>query len=246
MIGFLERLRRGYEGTGFEPIRPWFLRRAPRIERPIRVYIGRRGHGKTLNAAYDCVQRLRRGERVYANIDIVDPHDPSLRTIRLRSWKDICDVEAKTYLSDCTIFIDEMSSWADARLWNEIPGFVRAYWQQSRKHGVGFICTAQSWESVDKRFREITDHVIICEKVMGRLIPDSLPLFRQRWAWPEDLRFIEANQAPELEATHWWSPAWVYASYRTGELVAIEEHMRKDDLSQTLIQLMQDAAGCTQ
>lgn len=215
---------------GFESVKPWFLRQSPTIERPIRCYVGRRGAGKTLAATYDAVMRMRAGEKVYANYEIVDPYDPSLRSQRITSWKQICDVSddgSGSCLTDCTIVIDEFASWADSRLWSKIPGFVRAYWAQSRKHGTGMIVTAQSWDSVDKRFRDICDQVIICHHCEPMLLPGFLrarwPHFRHQWAYPEDLRQIEANQAPSLEFESWWAPAFTYAAYRTDEFVAVEE-----------------------
>lgn len=203
------------------PIRPWFLRRPPVYERPNVLLVGRRGQGKTLKAAAMGLARLRRGERVLANIELVDPREPQLRAERIRSWEQVVSEDA--IATNCTIIIDEAPLWMDCRKWNDVPGEVRAYWRQSRHHGgTGFIFTAQNFGDLDKNMRDLLDVVMVCEKV--RMFPKRFPVFSFQMAYPEEFSLLEAgNRSKKLSRVWNWMRADAYAAYDTTEVVILQD-----------------------
>ena len=210
--GLAVRVHPGLRGDdGLEIPLPWFLRwRLPR-EYPIYLLVGRRGHWKSSLAASMVINRMRRGERVYSTVPIID-WERGLRSGVIWSILDCLD------LRECSILIDEAGAFISSRDWDMIPAQVLARWQESRKHGIGFIFTSTHEERVDKVIRELCDWILLCERVP--LIPRWVPIARFRWTFLEAIN--EVRRGGQSKAEYWWVPSRVLAAYDTRNVVETE------------------------
>jgi len=207
------------------PVPRWWQRKKLENERDCRLYIGKRGSGKTLAAVQEAVIRLDRGEDVVSNIPL-----RSCRTGRcsrpFTSWNDLYDELTGEYLSNCSVFLDEAMAWLDSRQYKEASkqgAWVMREWEQSRKRGVGYILTAIDYGSVEKRMRTLLDLVVLCQSsFLGR--HTRFPIFHQAYLDPYDMLMLqEGNQVPESLVEKKGRLAWIsdyaYHSYDTHGIV---------------------------
>lgn len=189
-----------------DSLMPWYLRWALPPERPMLLIVGRRGAGKTALATKIAVNRMRQGERVYANYAI---HDRGRHAGRVFSLLQCMD------LGDCTIVIDEANMWCNSRSWAMIPDGVIAEWQESRKSGVSFIFTSQHESRVDVIIRELVDWVLCCERVP--LVPKWVPFFRYHRTYLEEIEQVRAGTVGR--AVSWWMGDDIMRAYATRERI---------------------------
>jgi len=203
----------------------WWSRPKLKNERDCRLYIGKRGSGKSLHAVKEACERLDRGETVVANITIRSPRTGRC-SIPFRSWNDLRDPETGDYLENCSIFLDEAMRWLDSRNYKEASkqgAWVMAEWEQSRKRGVGYILTAIDYGSVEKRMRTLLDWVFLCQPTFFSR-HSRLPIYRVAKLDPYDMLMVqEGNQIPERlieEKGGWsWVPDYAFHGFDTHELV---------------------------
>lgn len=185
-------------------IQPWMWRRPPGVERSNRLYVARRGKGKSVAATYDMLVRMRRGEKVYSNIEVCDARY-GLRAGRVYNWAQVLD------LRDCTVFIDEVSAWTDARDWQSVTPEQRMFWRQSRKDCVGLTLTTIHEDGIDKSLRQLLDDIVIVER--PSFLPRWVPLFWFQWTYLEQ---IEEVRRGEVSSREWlWMPDEPFYSYDT-------------------------------
>lgn len=185
---------------------PWYLRWCLPAERPMLMFVGRRGKGKTAIAVKVSLGRMDHGEKVYANLEIRD-RENGRRGGRVFSLLQCLDLE------DCTVVIDEANMWTNSRMWQKVPPQILEAWQESRKSAVSFIFTTQHEQRVDLVIRELADFVMICERPAW--LPRWVPFFRVMRTHLEDVN--EVRRGGIAPAEYYWLKDRVFASYSTRE-----------------------------
>jgi len=85
-------------------------------------------------------------------------------------------------LRDVDVFIDEVGTYFDARLWETLSLEMRRWLNQHRKFGIELYGTAQDFAQVDKAFRRLTSDLLYITKLAGsRDISATRP--NPRWIW---------------------------------------------------------------
>jgi len=191
---------------------PWYLAWAPAPERPLLLIVGRRGSGKTALATKIAQERMRAGERVFANYYISDPVT-GRRAGFIHSLYDLMD------LKNCTVVVDEANVWCNSRQWQAIPPDVIARWQMSRKEKVNLIFTSQHESRVDVIIRELADWILVCERTP--LIPKWVRLFRYHMTYLEDIN--EVRRGKVSRPHYWWGRVSILGGYDTTQLVDTEQ-----------------------
>lgn len=79
-------------------------------------------------------------------------------------------------LAGCDIFIDEIGTYFDSRLWTELSLDVRRWLAQCDKNGVNIYGTAQDFAQVDKAFRRLVKKLLHITKIIGSPRP--------HWSYP--------------------------------------------------------------
>lgn len=111
------------------------------------------GSGKTLVASYLATCESRRGRPVWSNY-------PVYCATLVRSWSEVVSLESGV------VVLDEVHVDIDSRSFgNNVE--VTSFLLQTRKLDLDLIYTSQSLHQVDKRLRDITDIVMMCERVLS-------------------------------------------------------------------------------
>lgn len=142
--------------------RAWWFQRSRRQEPPFRLYVGKRGRGKSLLLTRDVQRELRRGSLVLSNCAVYDPKSERYAHVWL-SVGELMERVARAVLDGekrIIIVVDEAQNHFDARDWDKCPRWFRQFLSESRHYGVGVIAATQAISQVDKRFRILCDEVI--------------------------------------------------------------------------------------
>lgn len=116
-------------------------------------FIGRMGSGKTLNMSkYATYFSQRLHMPVYANYHLVNA------TV----FTDFRELEK---MQNIVIAYDEIHIDFDSRDWDKKIRYQFTQWfTQLRKRGIIFLYTAQRHNTLEKRIRENTDYLIMCQR----------------------------------------------------------------------------------
>lgn len=99
--------------------------------------------------------------------------------IEIKEWTNL---EELIGLEGCDIFIDEIGTYFDSRLWSELPLTVRRWIAQCDKNGVNIYGTAQDFAQIDKSFRRLVSTLYQVRKLMGSSRPHrTYPLIKRPW-----------------------------------------------------------------
>jgi len=80
------------------------------------------------------------------------------------TWHSLSEIVGRR---DCDIFIDEIGTYFDSRLWTELSLDTRRWLAQSSKMGTDIYGTAQDFAQVDKSFRRLVNQLEHIVKFMG-------------------------------------------------------------------------------
>lgn len=155
------------------------------------IFTGLEGSGKSLRMARYVYYALRRNNRflkktgiprpIYSNMHFSDSFHTLADKygIPIIYWKDIDELVG---LSGCDVFIDEIGTYFDSRLWTELSLDVRRWIAQCDKNGVNIYGTAQDFAQVDKAFRRLVKQLYYVSKIAGSPRPHiSYPPVRLAW-----------------------------------------------------------------
>ena len=110
--------------------------------------VGSLGAGKTLALTYLAWRNYRKGVKIYANYDLKIPYTP------VKTIKDVLNMKEGFFAGD------ELWNWLDSRTSmkkkNQIVG---NFLLTSRKRGVNFAFTTQTFGQIDLRIRRVCDFI---------------------------------------------------------------------------------------
>ncbi len=112
--------------------------------------------GKTAFAVWLAKKHHEAGKRIYANFNITFAEREDILPAEILMMKN---------LEDCTLVIDELWTLIDSR--SSVSGenkFLSDIILGSGKDGVTIIGTSQKAHMVDKRYRDIADYIVLCER----------------------------------------------------------------------------------
>lgn len=163
-------------------------RKAPKI-----IYSGLEGSGKSLRLARlarivlkDNTYYLKKTgspRPIYTNMMFSDSYKSKAEKsgIPIIEWSNLEDLIG---LTGCDIFIDEIGTYFDSRLWSELPLSVRRWIAQCDKNGVNIYGTAQDFAQVDKSFRRLVSKLYHVSKVFGSPRPHpSYPVVKRPYGF---------------------------------------------------------------
>jgi hypothetical protein len=120
--------------------------------------IGNMGKGKTLSAVRYLYKWFRKGFTIYSNIHLKFPH------IHIGMQELIDYANAETYLDKSIVFLDEAHTLLDSRNSASKRNKILTYFiVLTRKMGCNLVYTTQRYHQIDKRLRDNSDVVILCD-----------------------------------------------------------------------------------
>jgi len=94
-------------------------------------------------------------------------------------WENLDDL---IDLRDCDVFIDEIGTYFDSRLWADLSLDVRRWIQQGAKMGIELYGAAQDFAQVDLSFRRLTSELYFIRKIVGSPRPSNTkPPIKRIW-----------------------------------------------------------------
>jgi len=99
--------------------------------------------------------------------------------VNIYTWHDLSELVNKR---DCDIFIDEIGTYFDSRLWVDLSLDIRRWLAQASKLGTDIYGTAQDFAQVDKSFRRLVNQLEHVVKFIGSARPTpSRPPVKRVW-----------------------------------------------------------------
>jgi len=152
----------------------------------IAIFTGLPGSGKSYKMAHTLIEILYRNAKAYAKAvdrwqkdgEKTAPPQPRIVYTNLKLKPDVeaefpeffrywTELRELTPLRDADVFIDEVATYFDARLWETLSLEMRRWLAQHRKFGVEIYGTSQDFAQVDKAFRRLTSNLLYLTKLMG-------------------------------------------------------------------------------
>ena len=134
----------------------------PDFKTGIYLYVGLPGRGKTISI----VKKLDEIRATYPDALIVTNFGYKYEHASLTSWKQL--VNLKNGASGIVFAIDEVQLTFNSRAWKDFPPDMVTLLTQNRKERKLILTSAQSYDRVDKVFRELTNYVVRCRTIGGR------------------------------------------------------------------------------
>jgi len=152
------------------------------------IFTGLPGSGKSFKMAQTLVEVLYRNKKAYekgiakrmvfTNLKLSEAVEAEFEGF-YTYWTDLRQL---VILRDCDVFIDEVGTYFDARLWETLSLEMRRWLNQHRKFGIELYGTAQDFAQVDKAFRRLTSDLLYLYKLAGsRDISASRPPPKYIW-----------------------------------------------------------------
>lgn len=124
------------------------------------------GEGKTLSmvAHMEKVKKKRGSDVIIATNFYYKKED-----YEIHHWVDIINVAkyAKKHNKKCVIAIDEIHTTFDSSDWKSFPPEMLALLSFNRKYHLQFLCSAQIYDRIPKKVRDIANYTVICKNVGG-------------------------------------------------------------------------------
>lgn len=142
-----------------------FLRGKTRRFWGIYQFVALPGEGKTLSM----VAHMERAREVYPDIIIATNFNYKHQQFFINHWLDIIKVSkhAQRNKKKCIIAIDEIHTTFDSAEWQKFPAEMLALLSFNRKFSLQFLCSAQIYERIPKKIRDIANYTVICKNVLG-------------------------------------------------------------------------------
>lgn len=125
------------------------------------MYVGLPGYGKTISA----VEYALRMKKKYPDLKIYTNFGLKVEDAPIRHWKDLIN-----YDGPAIFILDEVQLTFNSRNWSDFPPEMVTLLTQNRKMRKQILTTSQSFERVDKVFRELCNYVIECRCLGGRWV----------------------------------------------------------------------------
>jgi len=101
------------------------------------------------------------------------------KNVPIHYWKNLDDL---IVLENCDIFIDEVGTYFDSRLWADLSLDVRRWLTQGAKVGIEIYGGSQDFAQVDLSFRRLVNHLFHITKLMGSPRPSATkPPVKKIW-----------------------------------------------------------------
>lgn len=127
-------------------------------------FVGLPGEGKTISM----VAHIKRALASHQELVVATNFHFKGETYAISHWIDIVKIalDAKKRNIPCIIAIDEIQNTFDASEWQKFPRALYALLSFNRKLNLQFLCSAQIYERIPSKIRNLANYTVICKNVM--------------------------------------------------------------------------------
>lgn len=116
------------------------------------LILGKMGSGKTLLLSF--IGSKITDKKIYSNF-----------TLKLKNYVELKAYNLIKLPSNIEVFLDEGYTWLESRVSaRDLNRYLSYMLFQSRKKDTNYYITAQMLSSIDKRFKQMADYLILCER----------------------------------------------------------------------------------
>lgn len=125
------------------------------------------GEGKTLSMVAHMERAIKREGR--NKIYIATNFAYVKENAQIHHWMDIIKAAkyARIHKMKCIIAVDEIHTTFDSADWKTFPSEMLALLSFNRKYGMQFLCSAQIYDRIPKKVRDIANYTVICKNTWG-------------------------------------------------------------------------------
>lgn len=129
----------------------------------IYLFVGLPGEGKTLSM----VAHMERAREAHPDLVIATNFHYKYESYSIGHWIDIINIalDAKKRHVSCLIAVDEIQNTFDATEWQHFPAPLYALLSFNRKLNLQFLCSAQIYERIPSKIRQLANFTVICKNV---------------------------------------------------------------------------------
>lgn len=155
------------------------------------IFTGKEDSGKSYLMAVQAYEIVYRNSRWYNRTGVKRPIYSSLyfskefvkwaedMNVPIFYWHSLAEIQG---LRDADLFIDEIGTYFDSRLWTDLSLSMRRWLAQTSKVGVDIYGTAQDFAQVDKAFRRLVSELWHVVKIVGSRRPSpTKPPVKRIW-----------------------------------------------------------------
>lgn len=126
-------------------------------------FIALPGQGKTLSM----VAHMERARASHPEVIIATNFNYKHQKYKIEDWTDIIKIAliARKQHRPCIIAMDEIHVTFDASDWQKFPAELLALLSFNRKFSLQFLCSAQIYERIPTKIRDIANYTVICKNV---------------------------------------------------------------------------------
>lgn len=124
-------------------------------------FVGLPGQGKTLSM----VAHMERARKNHPDVIIGSNFNYKYERMPIKHWSDIIKIStmARKENVPCIIAMDEIHVTFDASDWQSFPAELLALLSFNRKFQLQFLCSAQIYERIPRKIRDIANYTVICK-----------------------------------------------------------------------------------
>lgn len=144
-----------------------FIRGRPHRSFGIYQYIALPGEGKTMSMVAHMERFRMQMEKKNKDYIIATNFDYAYQTVSIDHWIDIVKISNYAYKNGIPVLIamDEIHITFDSSEWKDFPAELLAVLSFVRKYGMQFLVSAQIYERIPKKIRDIANFTVVCKNV---------------------------------------------------------------------------------
>lgn len=140
-----------------------FMRGKSHRFKGIYQFVGLPGEGKTISM----VAHIERALEKNPDLVVATNFHYARESCSIGHWIDIIRValDANKRRRPCLIAIDEIQNTFDATEWKNFPSALYSLLSFNRKLNMQFLCSAQIYERIPSKIRQLANYTVICKNV---------------------------------------------------------------------------------
>lgn len=145
----------------------WFwvdlLRGKKKRFKDIYQFVGLPGEGKTISM----IAHIIRAQEKNPDVVVATNFHYKRQNYAIEHWIDIINIaiEANQKYRPCLIAVDEIQNTFDASEWQNFPMALYQLLSFNRKLNLQFLCSAQIYERIPSKIRQLANYTVICKNV---------------------------------------------------------------------------------
>lgn len=147
-----------------------FIRGRRGIQFGVYCFVALPGQGKTMSMVAHMERYRIKMDKQNKPYVIVTNFSYKYADYLINDWLDLVKIANDCYKKNIPILVawDEIHVSFDSSDWKDFPSELLAILSFVRKYGMEFLCSAQIYERIPKKIRDITNFVVVCKNIWRR------------------------------------------------------------------------------